>query len=136
MSGFLTYPLVCFYLRIKGGLDGITLFMRYACSFFQILTAVFIYIRLNKISWGGALVASISYLLYIPFGIMALSYNSLGIMMLLIFSVIISTAEKTESSIFNCRGVLCCCSALLSASVVRFLGILDFCSGCVDWQKK
>ncbi len=99
MAGFLTFPIVSLYMLIKGSTVGIVLFMRYACTVLQIATAIFIYIRLNKINWLGALVASLSYALYIPFEIMALSYNSMAIMALVICTVIIFTAQK--GNIYN-----------------------------------
>ena len=114
MAGLLTYPIVSLYMSIKGSTVGIVLFMRYVCTVLQIITAVFIYIRLNKINWLGAFLASISYLLYIPFGIMALSYNSIAIMALIICAVIIFTAQSrlkiqyVIAGLFYAAAVLCC----------------------------
>lgn len=114
MAGVLTYPIVSLYLKIKGSTVGIVLFMRYVCTVLQLLTAVFLYIRLHKINWFGALFASLSYVLYIPFGIMALSYNSMAVMLLVICTTILITAEKHKSvqyviaGLFFAGAVLCC----------------------------
>ncbi len=114
MSGILTLPIVSLYLTLKGSTVGIVLFLRYVCTIAQIITAIFVYTRLNKINLLGAVVSSISYLLYIPFGIMALSYNSMAIMFLVICTVIILTAENKKSiqyviaGLFYAGAVLCC----------------------------
>lgn len=114
MAGFLTWPIVSLYLLIKGSTAGIVLFLRYFCTLLQIATAIFIYVRLNKINWLGAALSSLSYVLYIPFGIMALSYNSMAIMTLVISTVIILTAQKLKhiqyiiAGVFYAAAVLCC----------------------------
>ena len=114
MAGFLTFPIVSLYLIIKGSTLGIVLFLRYVCTILQIITALFIYVRLNKINWLGALISSLSYVLYIPFGIMALSYNSMAIMTLVICTVIVFTAKKWKpfqyilAGLFYAAAVLCC----------------------------
>ena len=113
MAGILTMPLVSAYLAIKGSTEGIILAMRYAFTAIHCLTAVFLYTRLKKISWLGALLASVSYLLYTPFGVMALSYNSMGIMFLVISSVILLTAgngrvEYVLAGLSFAAAVLCC----------------------------
>lgn len=114
MAGFLTLPIVSLYLLINGSTVGIVLFLRYVCTILQIATAVFIYIRVNKTNWMGAIIASLSYMLYIPFGIMALSYNSMAIMSLVICTVIIFTSQKRKSlqyviaGLFLAAAVLCC----------------------------
>lgn len=114
MAGFITLPIVSLYLLIKGSTVGIVLFLRYVCTLLQIATAVFIYVRVNKINWMGAAISSLSYMLYIPFGIMALSYNSMAIMALVICTVIIFTAKKQKpvqyviAGLFLAAAVLCC----------------------------
>ena len=118
MAGVLTLPFVSIYTAFKGT-EGILLAMRYFCTFLQCLTAVFLYVRLKPMSWAGAVVASVSFVLYIPFGIMALSYNSMGIMALLISLVIALTAQRRKkpqyllSGLFFAAAVLCCPYLLL-----------------------
>lgn len=114
MAGLLTLPIVTLYVTFNGGTDGIVLFMRYACTFVQCLIALFIYLRLRKLTWAGASVAALSFVLYIPFGIMALSYNSMGIMALVVCTVILYTAKRqkplqyTVAGLFYAAAVLCC----------------------------
>lgn len=114
MAGLLTLPPVALYVTLTGGTDGIVLFMRYVCTFVQCVIALFIYLRLRKLTWAGAAVASLSFVLYIPFGIMALSYNSMGIMALVVCTVILYTAKRmkplqyTIAGLFYAAAVLCC----------------------------
>lgn len=118
MAGFLTFPLVSLYIKIFGSTEGIILAMRYICVFVQCAIAIFTYFRLKKISWIGALISSLSFILYIPFGITALSYNSLGIFFQVLSYVIIITAEKHKNFQFVFSGLLfaaatLCCPYLL-----------------------
>ena len=119
MAGLLTYPIVAMYLKINGGTEGIILAMRYIWTLIQCLMSVFLYFRLKKINWFGAAVAAISYVLYTPFGIMALSYNSMGILFLLLSQVILLTAQKHAHLQYAIAGlsfaaaVLCCPYLLL-----------------------
>lgn len=114
MAGFLTVPFVSAYTSIKGNTNGIILAMRYFCTFLQCLVSIFLYVRLRKISWAGSVIASVSFVLYIPFGIMALSYNSMAIWALLISLVLAMTAERRKplqyaiSGICFAAAVLCC----------------------------
>ena len=93
MAGFILYPFVWIYAKINGNLDGIILAARYLCTAIQCSIGMFIYFRTRKINWLGASVAAICYTLYIPFNITALSYNSMGIMALVVTLVILLTAE-------------------------------------------
>lgn len=119
MAGVLTLPFVASYTAIQGNTDGMILAMRYFCTFIQCLIAIFLYIRLKGISWVGAVTASVSFVLFIPFGIMALSYNSMGIMALLVCLVIALTAQRHRplqyslSGLFFAAAVLCCPYLLL-----------------------
>lgn len=119
MAGVLTFPFVAAYIGLTGSVEGIILFMRYVCTLVQCLTAVFLYLRLKKINWTGAFVAAISFVLYTPFGIMALSYNSMGILFLLVSQVIMLTAREHLTVQYVVAGlafaaaVLCCPYLLL-----------------------
>lgn len=113
-SSVLLFPLVNTYLQFTGDTTGIILSMRYICTTVQLLTSLFLYFRFKRINWLGAVLVSISFLLYTPFGIMALSYNSMGIIFLLLSLVVYSTASRhlllqsVLSGIFLSAAVLCC----------------------------
>lgn len=114
MAGVLTLPFVAAFLSIQGNTDGIILAMRYVFTVVHCLFTAFLYLRLKKMNWLGAIGAAISFMLYVPFGIMALSYNSMGVQFLVIALVILLTAEKYKEGQFFAAGlsfavsVLCC----------------------------
>ncbi len=108
------YPFVRIYLKIFGSADGIILAFRYLYTLTQIFVALFLYIRLKKINWTAGVITAVAYALYIPYGIMAFSYNSVGVMVLTLALVTVLTAEKNKnfqfiiSGIFFSVSVLCC----------------------------
>lgn len=128
MAGVLTLPPVAMFLEITGSTEGILLAMRYVCTLVQCVTAVFLYLRLKQINWLGAAVAAISYVLYTPFGIMALSYNSMGILFLLLSQVILLTAQKHVGIQYAFAGLsfaasVLCCPYLLSVYVLYIAAV-------------
>lgn len=114
MSGVLLMPFVSLYYRIMGNTEGIILSMRYVYTTIQLLIAVFLYIKLCPYHWLGAALAAISFALYAPFGIMALSYNSMGIMALVVSLIMLLTAQRFTSiqcilsGVIFSAAVLCC----------------------------
>lgn len=131
LAGVLTVPFVAAYVTVMGGTDGILLAMRYFCTSVQCVIAVFLYFRLKKWNWLGAVAASLSFVLYIPFGVMALSYNSMGIMTLLLSMVIAMTTQRKKnyllSGLFFAAAVLCCPYLLLVYAV--YLVVVAVCAG-------
>ena len=114
LSGFLLYPAMTLYLRLFDGTEGIFLHFRYLFTVVWALSALFIFLRLRSISLWGAMISSIAYMIFTPYGIMALSYNSMGIMLLLSACVILATAKKHSglqwfaAGILFAGAVLCC----------------------------
>ena len=94
--------------------ESIILNFRYIYTLLWAGAALFFYFRLRSFSKSGASFASLTFLLYAPYGIMALSYNSLGILMLLNACIIVSTAEHYQklqyfiSGVFYAAAVICC----------------------------
>ena len=114
MSGLLTAPIVWLYMTITKGLNGIVLFMRYFYVVVQLVIAVFFYFRFKKLTYAGAACAAISFLLYAPYGIMALSYNSMAIMGLVLSFTFLGPDESFSKINYILAGVsfsasvLCC----------------------------
>jgi len=114
MAGFLLLPVYTVVRWMNGGMEGIVLAMRYAAILVQCIAAVYMYGRMRSYSWLGALCSTLSFLLYIPFSIMALSYNSMGILFLLIACLLQLPCKKREkisrflSGISFAAAVLCC----------------------------
>ena len=106
LSGFLLFPIMRIYLGIVRSTEGILLNFRYIFTFLWTVSACFVFYRLKSISLLGAMVSSICYMLYTPFGIMALSYNSMGIMLMLISCIIVVTSLKCVRQQYCIAGIL------------------------------
>lgn len=114
LSGFLLYPAVSVYLWITNSTEGMLLSFRYIFTIAWMLSALFVFLRLRSVSLYGAMLASLFFLLYAPFGIMALSYNSMGIMLLLSACLILTTAKRRiplqqcAAGVLFAGAVMCC----------------------------
>lgn len=112
LAGFIMYPVMRLYLSIAGGTDGMVLAFRYIYIAAQALAAVYIYLRLKRLSPVGAMAAAVVYFLFVPYYRFALSYNSLAIMLLLLAGITAATAKSgaayTASGLMFAGAVLCC----------------------------
>lgn len=78
-SSFLIFPFIKLYTWLVGGTDGIILFMRHIYLLFTFLIAGSIFLALKKnLGWQASLLISLSSIVFIPFNIPNLSYNTLG----------------------------------------------------------
>ena len=113
-SSILLIPAMKLHLMLFGSTTGIILHFRYLFTLIWGLSAIYIFFMLKSISRTGAAISSIMYLIYTPFGIMALSYNSMGIMFLTasLVTLVSKYSEKpimlTLSGAFFACSVLCC----------------------------
>ena len=144
LSSFLLTPLVWFYSITHQGTEGILLWFRYAYTFFWGVTALFLAIRLWKKSAIGAGFASLIFLIYAPLGIMALSYNTIGLLLMCCSTVILSTNDDNKrlwyflSGLCFAGSVLCqpyviaiyVLAVLLAALLNQNQKIRDFYNGC------
>lgn len=119
LSSFLLYPVMKIFLWItNNSTEGIMLSFRYIFTTVWAANAYFLFFQLRSRSLSGAIFSSFFFLLYTPFGIMALSYNSMGILLLLDACVLIATAEKANG-LQNClagllyAGAVLCCPHLI-----------------------
>ena len=113
MCSFLIMPIMKVYMMIVGNTEGIILNFRYIYTALQALGCLFIYYRLRKINKIGAGLGALAFMIYAPFGIMAMSYNSLGILDLSVALVTVFTAKKMKwlqyiiAGLFFAGAVLC-----------------------------
>jgi hypothetical protein len=141
MSGFLLLPLVAIFRAFDSTAEGIILVFRYICITVQTLCCVWYYHRLKRISPAGAFAASILALIFIPFNITALSYNSMGIFLMGLSTVTLATLRGTPSARIDLlfsgvtfAGAVLCCPYLivvyaLAAAVIIAFAILDCFAG-------
>lgn len=95
LSGILLLPIMKLYQLLGGTGEGIILKFRYIYVAVQALCGVCIYLILRGQGKNlGALCAAAVFLPYTPCYIMALSYNSMGIMALTLSGVVVATANK------------------------------------------
>ena len=126
-SSFLLMPFMYIYMAIVGTTEGILLNFRYIFTAVQGLCAVFMYFKLKRYNWFGAAAAALTFFIYAPFGIMALSYNSMGIQCMAVASVLLLTNEKRTKLPYIIAGVLfaaavLCCPFLVA--VYAFYSVL------------
>ena len=115
LSSFILYPIMKIYMLIFHSTEGIILHFRFIFTALWGIFALFIFIKLKKYSQIASMIASISFLIYTPFGIMALSYNSIGIMTLLgsgLFMIVNCPKSRNLQYVFAgimfAFNVLCC----------------------------
>ena len=149
LSALLQYPLMKLYLLVHSGTDGIVLDFRHIYIAVNFAGGLLAYRRLRKYG-AGAAAAVLLYLLYAPYNIMALSYNSLGLLCGFLCAVYLATAAKNTdyavSGLFFAGLVLCqplmlvefaivypvlICTALILRRRELLRGLLWFLFGCV-----
>lgn len=112
LFSFLTYPIVKVYMMISGNTEGIIVNFRYIYLFLQTVSAIIIYLKLKRYSLIGAMISAIVFLLYAPFNIMALSYNTVAIACLTISLILLlnkdNPFELIVSGVLYAAAVLCC----------------------------
>ncbi len=129
LASVLVYPIMRIYLWLAPSTEGMLLAFRYVFTALHAATAVFLYWRLRRVSVNACWI-SLLYLLFTPFGIMALSYNSMGIALLTVAAVLMYTLPEGRTAARITAGVaglafagavLCCPYLLL---VYLYYGVL------------
>lgn len=131
LSAVLLYLPVLLFEKLTGGTDGIYLAFRYLCVAAQALTAAAVYLRLRRYHRTGAAMGALALAVYTPFGINALSYNSMGVLFVALTGALLVPAERDDRMVYALAGlcfagaVLCCpylaLAYLLYAAVVVLL---------------
>ncbi len=114
LSAFLMIPIVQVFMDISGSTEGIVLAFRYVFVATWCLGSLYCFLRLKKLNLLGSCLGTLVLLTYVPFGINALSYNSMGILFLTISLSTLCTAEPGQklapafAGFFLAGAVLCC----------------------------
>jgi membrane protein len=102
----ITLPIYYLFRIFFKNTEGIFLFYRYTYLFFQIFITIFIYCRLKKLNIGYiSVLVSLIYYIFTPVGIPNLSYNTIGVMVVSMITVIITTSKLNKMVAFE-LGVL------------------------------
>lgn len=96
LSAFLLYPLAAVYKFFVPSLDGIILAFRYLYVLFHCATAIIIYSRVRKYGLFGTF-AVLFYMLYTPYNIMALSYNTMGLGLVTLTGILLATSDPEKN---------------------------------------
>lgn len=113
LFGILMVPIMWLYRLFGGTGEGIILNFRYIYVGFHTLSAIAIYLLLKKKSPLGALLAALLYVPFSPGGIMALSYNSMGVGCLLLAGLVLAYDDASGKCRFF-AGVLFAMAVLCS----------------------
>ena len=110
LSALLLLPFVWLH-KLIFGYEKILLHFRYIYVTVHALCTLIVYLRLRSYKLFGAL-ASLFFFLFTPSGIMALSYNSMGYMLMTLTGVLLATAKSKKvyciSGLLFAGAVLCC----------------------------
>lgn len=86
-------PIVRLFIFLNGGTDGIIIAFRFLYIIMHVIVSFLLYRELKKISSFSAMFVSLIYLIYVPYYIMALSYNTIGVESLTLSMVLLLDDE-------------------------------------------
>lgn len=123
MSSFIQYPLMLLFMFFNKNTDKIILIFRYFYIVFSFISSLIMYKRLKRINYIGSVISSLVLFIYTPFGIQALSYNSMGLTFFILGCVIyITSANKFDYVIVGIMyGLSTLCFPLLSLYYIIFI---------------
>ncbi len=125
MSSVLMLPLFKLYFTFIHDTVGILLNFRLIYTFLWGCAAIFFYYRLRKLSNIGAILASLTFLMYAPFDMPALSYNSMGVLMLANACIITLTAKRYRKAQYFLSGIFLACAVLCCPYLLILYGIFS-----------
>ena len=123
------YPFVWAYYKIIGSSEQVILVFRYLFTSIWGISALFFFYRLRKISFLGAAVSSLIFMVFVPYCEMALYYNTIGLIAFTSALVIIITSEKKKKLQYVVSGFMfavsvTCCPFLFSVYVMLILAVI------------
>ena len=113
LISFLLYPLMKLFLTVSPDAEGMVLAFRHFYVVLNTLVCVLIYLSGRKISPPAALAAALSLMLFAPYSVRTLSYNSMGVLFVAsaCFAAAAQGAEKRNMLLCGlcfAAAVLCC----------------------------
>ena len=109
-AAIFSYPLMRLH-RLLFGYDAIVLHFRYIYIFFQALCAAVIYACFRKRGLFAVL-SSLYFFMFTPYDIMALSYNTVGLMLVTLSGAVLAAAKRGRTfclgGVLFSGAVLCC----------------------------
>ncbi len=124
LSGVLLVPFVWLYKLIVGSCEGIILTARFAYVIFHGIISYVVYSRLRKYGIFSAIAASF-FFIYTPYNIMALSYNTIGLDLVVLCGVLMGTASFKKKAPVIISGIAFAgavlCNPYLTAAYVMYI---------------
>lgn len=125
ISAVLLTPIVWLCTKILGGTEGLMMAARWTYLILHLAVSVFIYIRMRRYGLA-AVFSSLLYFLFVPLSIMALSYNSIGLALVILTGLILSDCSYEKKfpiilSGFLFAGAVLCNPFLLLAYMALFV---------------
>ena len=121
MIGFFLTPLYELYTAVHSGTDGILLGFRHYYVALTMFTGLMIYLRFRK-EGPASILASLLYLVFTPFQIMSLSYNTMGAAAV-ILAMLVYPMEGRHPFRFYLCGILMAC-AVVNTPYLLFLYVI------------
>ena len=121
MIGIFLTPLYDLYTAVYGGTDGILLGFRHYYVALTMFTGLMIYLRFRK-EGPASILASLLYLVFTPFQIMSLSYNTMGAAAV-ILAMLVYPMEGRHPFRFYLCGILMAC-AVVNTPYLFFLYVI------------
>ncbi len=116
LYGVLMVPIIRAYIFVNGSTEGIYLFFRYLYTLIKIIFSIFVYFRLQRYGKKVAYTATLLFLIFTPYGLMVLSYNTIA------FGGTAATLLLLLNETDRMRSKICCVLAGVTLSV-SVLGI-------------
>lgn len=135
-SAIFLYPLIWLH-RLLFGYDAIVLHFRYLYVFFQTLCSAVVYSRFRRHGLFAVL-ASLYFFLFTPYDIMALSYNTVGLMLVTLTGAVLATAKRGGTFCLSgvlFAGAVLCCPHLIAGFALYSAAVLIY-AAAVKGQRK
>lgn len=122
MSGLITYPIMYLYMHIFETTDRIIVNFRYIYICFSACMSLIVFKRLKRINFIGAIICSLTLFIYVPFHIVALSYNSMGLFFFSFSCILYITSNKRTDYVFIgiCNALATLCFPLLAIFYIGY----------------
>ena len=124
ISSVWIHPFVWLFYKVFENSEQVILTFRYLFTVVWGLTSLLLFLRLRKISFVGSAVASLVFLLFIPYGQMALFYNTIGPITFSLALAIVMTAKKHTEIQYIIAGFLFAITVTCSPFLILLYFIL------------
>lgn len=139
LSGVLLLPFYLIYDFFSASTEGIILNFRYIYVLVQTLVCLGLYVKLRRFHFAGAAAVLLFYL-YTPYDVMALSYNTIGLMCMTLCLVFIACNDSHKRSAYFMAGLfyamaVLCNPYFISIYILYISGYAAFCLFCKVTKK-